>query len=663
MNLKRSLRSPLRPAALSPLQHALIAGGVTAPARTYPASFNILLSSPVGATIADGTGVVTINNNPIVPSFTMTRTTGVAPLGVHFDASGTTAPTLTSKPFHELYYAWSFGDPAGGATWAYGTRPGVASKNTAYGPIAAHVFETPGTYTATLWVYHLDSGGTLRSASKVGSTSITVTDPDVVFDTAHTIYVSQSTTPTPGANGVPSGANVLNMPNWSTLKTLVGTNGYRRIRLMRGDTWNVDAWADFPNATWNGPGLIDAFGTGAKPIVQSDIDAPCFRFGSTAVTDWRVVDVVATSAGTTGGGNQRAFAVGGKKITLLRVETGPCTAGLMVGGTLSVAGDYTSGVTEFYVVDSYIGPSANRIGSISAYCDSVGYQAHMGNRYTGSYEHSCRWQGTRKSVFTNNTADTPTAGRNGHCFTLRGYANSPTSTWVGVWTEDVVVSDNVFDGSVQGGALPGFEPLAIKPQSSTNHAERLRNVICERNFSKSSGTHPGVTLEVAENLTFRNNIVQLADGNYGIIVAGNNALSPAPVGTALYNNIIYKPSAAVSAGFSAIVITDALPTGTVMKNNVAYAPGCLNNSFSASPPALFKTTQTGGNELTHTATNNSVTGQITGSRPWAATTPATYADFTPSASYAVDSGVYVPIVVDFFATQITGTRDMGAIQA
>lgn len=78
---------------------------------------------------------------------------------------------------------------------------------------------------------------------------------------------------------------------------------------------------------------------------------------------------------------------------------------------------------------------------------------------------------------------------------------------------------------------------------------------------------------------------------------------------------------------------------------------------------MFGTTQTGGAELTHVLDNNTTNAQLIGTKPWAATTPVSAADFTPSASYAVDSGVYVPIVDDFFATQITGTRDMGAIKA
>jgi PKD repeat protein len=88
----------------------------------------------------------------------------VAPLAVFFDASGTTSP-LTSNPFHNIEYRWDFGErdvkpgdlnrspPITGATnWATGSRGGdpLNLRNSATGAVAAHVFESPGTYTVTV---------------------------------------------------------------------------------------------------------------------------------------------------------------------------------------------------------------------------------------------------------------------------------------------------------------------------------------------------------------------------------------------------------------------------------------------------------------------------------------------------------------------------------
>src|SRR5689334_2721318 len=79
---------------------------------------------------------------------TTSQTTGVAPFAVHFSTVGTTS-TLTDHPFEELEYCWEFGDsgPSAG-TWATTGK----SKNDARGPVAGHVYETPGIYDVTLHV-------------------------------------------------------------------------------------------------------------------------------------------------------------------------------------------------------------------------------------------------------------------------------------------------------------------------------------------------------------------------------------------------------------------------------------------------------------------------------------------------------------------------------
>src|SRR5262245_45132397 len=78
--------------------------------------------------IRPAAGAVTVQLSP-------SRTNGVAPLAVFFDATGTTA-TSTTRPFHDLDYTWTFGDPASGSRSTSGR-----SKNQAKGAVAAHVFE------------------------------------------------------------------------------------------------------------------------------------------------------------------------------------------------------------------------------------------------------------------------------------------------------------------------------------------------------------------------------------------------------------------------------------------------------------------------------------------------------------------------------------------
>ena len=81
-------------------------------------------------------------------------TTGAAPLSIYFDATGTTSQA-TARPFDEIQYTWNFGESTGPgvAKWSQGANAGVASRNADRGPIAGHVYETPGTYTATLTAF------------------------------------------------------------------------------------------------------------------------------------------------------------------------------------------------------------------------------------------------------------------------------------------------------------------------------------------------------------------------------------------------------------------------------------------------------------------------------------------------------------------------------
>ena len=84
-------------------------------------------------------------------SVNASRSSGVAPLSVFFDTTGTVSST-TTKPFHDIEYRWNFGETSGpgAGTWNQGSRPGKSSRNLATGPLAAHVYEMPGTYTVTV---------------------------------------------------------------------------------------------------------------------------------------------------------------------------------------------------------------------------------------------------------------------------------------------------------------------------------------------------------------------------------------------------------------------------------------------------------------------------------------------------------------------------------
>ena len=133
-------------------------------------------------------------------------------------------PFGAARPFHDLLYSWDFGDPNAG-TWATNGK----SKNTATGAVAAHVYETPGTYNVTLTIKN-------DTQTQTYNQTITVDDPNTVF-AANTVCIAKDNL---NWNGCPSGASqVTETGDVATRINAQLTAGKRRILLRRGDSWAV----------------------------------------------------------------------------------------------------------------------------------------------------------------------------------------------------------------------------------------------------------------------------------------------------------------------------------------------------------------------------------------------------------------------------------------
>lgn len=78
---------------------------------------------------------------------------GPAPFAVHFDATGSTG--AVDNAFRELCYHFDFGyaTPSTPGTWTHSSQ---AKGNEVGGPLSAHVFESPGTYTVGVRVQDAD---------------------------------------------------------------------------------------------------------------------------------------------------------------------------------------------------------------------------------------------------------------------------------------------------------------------------------------------------------------------------------------------------------------------------------------------------------------------------------------------------------------------------
>ena len=606
---------------------AVVAAPAPAPVAPPP------VVAPVVAPVVVAPVVVPPVPVGVSPNITLalnaSRLTGVAPLAVTFDAIGTTAST-TSLPFHEIRYSWNFGETANNsaynATWAYGTRPGANSKDVAFGPVAAHVFETPGTYTVSLTGFD----GTNTSTR---TATVTVTDPNTVFAN-NTIYISQSGVPVPGQNGVPLGATVQQVTNWNTVQTLAQT--YKRILLRRGDTWTATAGVAL-GASHAGPGLIGAYGSGNKPVVSASSGMTHIAINAGA-NDWRVVDLFFTGASQA----ERTWSKG--IVTQGAVNALFLRTDVRWAWTLSSL-ENSDGV---YLVDSVLGLVSDQ-GASRGYANwtaNVSRIAFLGTRLHGSDAHTIRWQGVDAAVFSNCTVDTPKGPAAWSMLTIRGKSNDGNNgVWNGLWTENVVVSDTY----IASGPPTAYATFSMAPQNNES-AERLRNVIVERNHVVSLGSE-AMIFAVASGLTVRNNILQSLYGSTLAFNSANTAGSPDSSQSFVYNNTLYKPNTSVSAGYSAIN-SAARVTGQVIRNNLAYAPGSTS-------PTMFGGAAVEG--VNYAQSNNSNNAQILSNRPWQAATPVTAAEFTPVGSYAIGAGTNVKSWTDFFANPFPSQLQIGAI--
>lgn len=107
----------------------------------------------------------------ITVSLVASRTSGPAPLAVHFSAIGTTsAISGVTDPLRQLLYEFNYGD-SGAGVW---TVTGESKNVSIGGPLGAHVFETPGVYTVRCTA-------TRGASTGFQEVTITVQDPSVVY--------------------------------------------------------------------------------------------------------------------------------------------------------------------------------------------------------------------------------------------------------------------------------------------------------------------------------------------------------------------------------------------------------------------------------------------------------------------------------------------------
>lgn len=631
--------------------------------NTQPA-FYLNLSDAVGADILGSQGAGYLQNSvpgaisaQVLPSVT----SGVAPLYVNFDMTGTTS-TLSTNPTHECFFATDFGDPGSGA-WANGVQSaGLTNKNTGYGPVTGHVYEVPGTYHPTIVV--VDGAGNV--STRTGT--IVVQDPNVVYSGANTICISHSG----NFAGAPAGSQQINTAGNTDMAVAVNTYkaSNKRVLLCKADAWTASVPVSMTNISGltlggYGAGVAATFGSGTMVSVTPAALANSLFRTTTGVSDLRICNFKIASNATTGALSLNNSIDG---VLVYKMEVRGCSAGFDAypggGGTNNVFDRHCMYECLVDNLDSASGAGGisafvglNRGGVIGCYFDSCNYG-----------EQTLRIPFVDRGHINNNYIARPNKTKN--ILKIHGFAYNE----VALYSEKFVVSGNVFD--VRGGyAYNGTtvtevgECQIVIGNGGISDNERVRNGIVENNYTYGCRANPKRLSFVSigcPNMTVRNNIADFLLGTTAAEFVGTfsdrgatfcyvGTSTPDPtVGVRIYNNTMYC-NIDNSTG-PMVWITGAATTGVVVQNNLSYQP------YLAYWADKIVYAADGATGASYTASNNTV-NQTTNPN-FTATPPVTLADWKPATgSYAINAGATVPVLRDFdMVSRVGSTYDIGAKQ-
>ena len=569
-----------------------------------------------------------VSSTSITADVQASRTTGVAPLCVFFDATATvsTAQNTVALAYTNLDYTWTF-DDSGAGTWLdTGQGTTLRSKNYAQGPVAAHCYETAGTYNPVVTVRN-SAGETHTDTVQI---AVTAAADTASLSGANVVCVS--------TDGVFTGAPAsCTQVTTSSLSTAMGnlSSTKKKIVFKCGQSWTGSYELQLA-----GPGIIGSWSNGAcgtKPIAVQ------LNFGDRAipgtVTDWRVMDMQFNGAGAGNG----AIGIDGtvSRIAMLRVDI--ANAGTGINWSEDILTFYnTNGFPghtlpdETYFVDSTITTTAGTSGNNGLYLSSLRV-AVMGCTIdpNGGGEHGLRAPHISRYVIAHNIIQDAAAGKSS--LTVR----APP------WAGDSLRAANTYAekgyiGHNKLTANANTYPLDCGPQDTSSVDERSRYVIIDGNWVIGGASTASAIHNRCNNTTIRNNVIDLTLGGMGIELLEYGAGSPTdPSVMEVYNNTIYSGS---SGGFTGLS-KDANVSSVTVRNNLGYAPSSSSRSM------------TNGSM---TESNNSSDAQILINPNFTGTT--TPADFDPnSASYPIDGGITVEVMRDHQGALRTGTYDIGAV--
>ncbi len=230
-----------------------------------------------GVTLTDGAaGPVEIPNailtsgrsSEMVAPEGITFSPDLSLVGTHF---GISAPGgVYDARMHDVYYVWSFGE-AGSFAAPQHLLTEHMDRNRATGPAVAHVYRTPGTYTARLDMYGTIDGNPAHAYSE---RTVTVGSSATMFAGAQTYFVSPSSDWTNAPSGSQHVTSLDDAAGWAN-----EGGGPYRIMLNRGEThtWGGRRFG-FNTPETCTIHIVAGPGGGAKPILTCTGSFGCGGF-------------------------------------------------------------------------------------------------------------------------------------------------------------------------------------------------------------------------------------------------------------------------------------------------------------------------------------------------------------------------------------------------
>lgn len=579
------------------------------------------------STAASGATLLPIrvpNTSTITLSLVLSRSSCTAPCGLIGNGSSST-DSATIYPFHEVAYKWDWGDDQG-VFWLFGANPNANNRNISYGGIGAHVYDIPGTYTVRLT-------GTNAAGSTSTTTTVTIADPNVVFSGTNTICVKQSGGADCSTFGI-SGANQQTTANCSTILGFV-TSG-KRVLLNRGQNVTCGSVVQFGAITG---AQLDAYGTGAKPIVTW-ASGDLLSFGSNTASNVSIANI--SLDGGSNGSNTAIMAGGGihpSQITVYNVDVNHFGRGAVEwdGAEWVVANVNAANFTSSIAIPFFNQQNGKGAGPWS-YSALLGSSADLSPN--AGFE-TFRSPFCRFCAITDNTLTGPTTSF--AAFKFHGISTG--GVYDGTPTEYVSINYNKI---VEAGASVVVE---VKPQNSGSD-ERIQNVVFERNWVIGKSASNVELWWQCQTCTIRDNIIRTANSTVGGVWL-NRVSASAPTNNLnfIYNNTFYNTSSFAFIG----VNIDSTATNTTVKNSLCWSP----SSSSAS-------TVINNAGASTTASNNSTNTQCRsgGSNPGFTAVPVNPIDFKPTNAPATNGGTSPAIagaLKDFFQNPFASPAPLGAV--